>query len=58
MGRADDPGSVTDHAGRVHGVPGLRVCDASLMPSAVSANTNLPTIMIAERIADLIKAGN
>ncbi len=57
MGRSDDPFAVTDSAGRVHGVPGLRVCDASLMPDAVSANTNLPTIMMAERIADLIKAG-
>lgn len=55
MGRADDPGAVTDPAGRVHGVEGLRICDASLMPSAVCANTNLPTIMIAERLADRIR---
>jgi 5-(hydroxymethyl)furfural/furfural oxidase len=56
MGRADDPLAVTDSQGRVHNVPGLRVCDASLMPMVPCANTNIPTIMIAERIADLTKA--
>jgi 5-(hydroxymethyl)furfural/furfural oxidase len=55
MGRADDPQAVTLSDGRVIGVTGLRVCDASLMPSIPCANTNVPTIMIAERIADLIK---
>ena len=58
MGGKDDPGAVTDPDGKVYGVPGLRVCDASLMPSQVCANTNLPTIMIAERIADRIAAGH
>ena len=57
MGAEDDPQAVTDPAGRVHGLGGLRVCDASLMPAAVSANTNLPTIMVAERVADLIRTG-
>ncbi len=57
MGRADDPQAVTSSDGRVIGVMGLRVCDASLMPAIPCANTNVPTIMIAERIADLIKAG-
>ena len=57
MGARDDADAVTDGAGRVYGVEGLRVCDASLMPSIPRANTNTPTIMIAERIADLIKAG-
>ncbi|MBD8595781.1 GMC family oxidoreductase N-terminal domain-containing protein [Pseudomonas sp. CFBP 8758] len=57
MGRAEDPQAVTSSNGRVIGVTGLRVCDASLMPSIPCANTNVPTIMMAERIADLIKAG-
>ncbi|EPJ87822.1 glucose-methanol-choline oxidoreductase [Pseudomonas sp. CFII64] len=56
MGRSDDPTAVTLGDGRVIGVGNLRVCDASLMPSIPCANTNVPTIMIAERIADLIKA--
>lgn len=55
MGRADDPQAVTLSDGRVIGVSGLRVCDASLMPSIPCANTNVPTIMMAERVADLIK---
>ncbi|MCM2505797.1 GMC family oxidoreductase N-terminal domain-containing protein [Aureimonas altamirensis] len=55
MGRAEDRLAVTDHAGRVHGVERLRVCDASLMPTIPCANTNVPTIMIAERIADLMR---
>ena len=55
MGSPDDPQAVTDSSGSVRHVEGLRVCDASLMPSIPCANTNLPTIMIAERIADLIK---
>ncbi|MQB04850.1 sorbosone dehydrogenase [Agrobacterium tumefaciens] len=57
MGSADDPMAVTSSTGRVHGVEGLRVCDASLMPSIPCANTNIPTIMIAERVADFILAG-
>jgi 5-(hydroxymethyl)furfural/furfural oxidase len=57
MGSADDPMAVTSPTGRVHGIEGLRVCDASLMPSIPCANTNLPTIMIAERVADFILAG-
>jgi 5-(hydroxymethyl)furfural/furfural oxidase len=55
MGRANDPLAVTDSHGRVYGVDGLRVCDASLMPSIPCANTNVPTIMVAERTADLIR---
>ena len=50
-----DPLAVTTPAGRVHGVAGLRVCDASVMPSIPCANTNIPTIMVAERMADLIR---
>lgn len=56
MGRADDPAAVTGTDGAVHGVSGLHVVDASLMPSIPCANTNIPTIMIAEKIADMIKA--
>jgi 5-(hydroxymethyl)furfural/furfural oxidase len=51
MGRADDRAAVTDPAGRVHGVPGLRVIDASIMPTIPRGNTNIPTIMIAEKLA-------
>jgi 5-(hydroxymethyl)furfural/furfural oxidase len=57
MGRADDPMAVVDSAGRVHGIDGLRVVDASIFPTIPRANINLPTIMVAERIADLIRDG-
>jgi 5-(hydroxymethyl)furfural/furfural oxidase len=51
MGRADDPAAVTDAAGRVHKVAGLRVIDASIMPTIPRGNTNIPTIMVAEKLA-------
>ena len=47
-----DPAAVTDEQGRVHKVSGLRVVDASIMPTLIGGNTNAPTIMIAEKIAD------
>lgn len=52
-----DPMAVVDHECRVHRVKGLRVVDASVMPTIVAGNTNAPTIMIAEKVADLIKQG-
>ena len=52
---ASDPDSVVDEELRVRGMAGLRVVDASVMPQPISSNTNIPTIMIAERAADLIR---
>lgn len=55
MGPDHDPMSVCDERGRVRGVRGLRIADASLMPVVPSANTNIPTIMIGERIGEWVR---
>ncbi len=58
MGSDDDPMAVTDPAGRVRAVDGLRVVDASIFPVVPCANTNFPVLMTAEKCADAILAGN
>jgi 5-(hydroxymethyl)furfural/furfural oxidase len=55
MGAASDPMAVTDHQGRVRGVSGLRICDASIFPTIPCANLNVPVIMTAERIASMMR---
>ena len=57
MGADDDPMAVTDAAGRVRQVDGLRVCDASIFPVIPAANTNVPVMMVAEKISDAILEG-
>ncbi|MDA0240223.1 MAG: GMC oxidoreductase, partial [Proteobacteria bacterium] len=58
MGAADDPNAVVDPQARVYGVDGLRVVDASIMPSVPRGNTNIPTIMTAEKISQTILDGS
>ncbi|MDP6564072.1 MAG: GMC family oxidoreductase N-terminal domain-containing protein [Alphaproteobacteria bacterium] len=58
MGADDDPKAVTDTTGRVRGIGNLRVVDASIFPVVPCANTNFPTLMTAEKIADGILAGD
>ena len=55
MGAANDPRSVVDPECRVIGVSGLRVIDASVMPTVVRANTHFTTVMTAEKMADVLK---
>jgi choline dehydrogenase len=56
MGKASDPMAVVDSHLRVHGIQGLRVVDASIMPTITGGNTNSPTLMIAEKAARWIIA--
>ena len=57
MGAEDDPEAATDGRGRVRGVEGLIVADASLMPTVPTANTHLPTLMIGERFGEWLREG-
>ncbi len=54
MGLASDPASVVDATGKIHGVEGLHVVDASIMPIVPRATSNLPTLMLAERIIEAL----
>jgi choline dehydrogenase len=51
-----DANAVVDRSLKVHGVEGLRVCDASIMPTMVASNTNAPSILIGEKASDLVLA--
>ena len=57
MGPASDPMAVVDQYGKVHGLEGLRVVDASIMPDCIRANTNVTTLAIGERVSDFIIEG-
>ncbi|HEY1643172.1 MAG TPA: GMC family oxidoreductase N-terminal domain-containing protein [Streptosporangiaceae bacterium] len=57
MGSAADPGTVVDEQGRVLGIDGLRVADASIFPWVPSANTHISSVLVGEKIAELIRGG-
>jgi 5-(hydroxymethyl)furfural/furfural oxidase len=56
MGSVDDPQAVTGPSAQVYGVQGLRIADASIMPAVPCANTNIPTIMIGEKVSAIVQA--
>jgi choline dehydrogenase len=58
MGAAADPDSVVDEQGRVLGVDGLRVADASVFPWVPSANTHISAVLVGEKMADLMRGGS
>lgn len=58
MGRPEDPMLVVDRNGQVEGIEGLRVVDASIFPVVPRANTNFPTLTVAEKIVDAIIGGH
>jgi choline dehydrogenase-like flavoprotein len=55
MGPATDPDAVVDHAGRVHGIAGLRVADASVFPTIPRANIHCTVVAVAEQLADAVR---
>jgi choline dehydrogenase-like flavoprotein len=57
MGPADDAMAVVDQYARMHGIEGLRVADASVMPDCIRANTNATSMVIGERVAEFIRDG-
>jgi choline dehydrogenase len=57
MGPVSDPMAVVDQYGKVHGIKGLRIADASIMPNCIRANTNVTCMMIGERISEFIEQG-
>ncbi len=57
MGPSGDQMAVVDQYGRVHGIDGLRIVDASIMPDTVRANLNLTVMAMAEKVADFIRRG-
>ncbi len=57
MGTASDPKALVDHYGKVHGMEGLRVVDATIMADCNRANTKVTTMMIGEHVSDFIKQG-
>ena len=54
MGKPSDPAAVCDGEGRVHGLDRVIVADCSLMPVVPRANTNIPAVVVGERIADVL----